>query len=197
MSTSSSASASAKLPLVKALTALPPEVLSFVAPELLMGFAAATPASDMWSLGACLFYLHTGYPLVLQSNPADVLSHLFSLCGDPTVSWPPCQRLPLFEPMAAMGAPVGDHALHARLVECEVQSQCGRALLDLLGRLLVLDPAARPTAKDVMRHEYFLEMELPGFNLPRLQESLEDLRTHQLLSQALSAVAPVVVPAGA
>ena len=89
--------------------------MSFVAPELLLGLCTPLPQCDLWSLGALLYYLHTGSHLVLMPTAPDLLVHIYSLCGDPTLSWPAAAALPLFEPIAAMGAPSG---IQQRLVYC-------------------------------------------------------------------------------
>jgi serine/threonine protein kinase len=82
------------------------QVLSFVAPELLMGFAAPVPQCDMWSLGCVLFFLHSDRPLVLQSTCDDVVTHVFNVCGDPAKHWPLAAALPCFDAMSAIGAPL-------------------------------------------------------------------------------------------
>ena len=64
----------------------------------------------------------------------------------------------------------------AKLKEAGAVSSGGDALVDLLSRLLVLDPARRMSAKEVTQHQYFQELEPIGADLSRLQNSLPELR---------------------
>ncbi|KXX79010.1 Serine/threonine-protein kinase ppk23 [Madurella mycetomatis] len=127
--------------------------LWYRAPELLLGAARYTSAVDMWSVGCIFGELLTREPLLQGRNEVDELTKIFELCGIPTEeSWPSFRRLPnargLRLPSKASSAMTGS-AIRAKF---PLLTTAG---VSLLNGLLALDPEKRPSAKEILAHEYF------------------------------------------
>lgn len=130
--------------------------LWYRAPELLLGARAYGAAVDMWSVGCIFGELITREPLLQGKNEVDQISKVFELCGVPTdESWPGFRRLPnarslrLPSKSAAAAAAATGSVIRARFPGLTA------AGAGLLNALLALDPDARPSAKEMLRHEYF------------------------------------------
>ncbi|KAK4456008.1 kinase-like domain-containing protein [Podospora aff. communis PSN243] len=127
--------------------------LWYRAPELLLGATRYGRAIDMWSIGCIFGELLTREPLLQGKNEVDELQQIFELCGLPTEeTWPSFRRLPnaraLRLPAKAPGAVTGS-AVRARF---PLLTGAG---VSLLNSLLALDPDKRPSAREVLAHEYF------------------------------------------
>lgn len=126
--------------------------LWYRAPELLLGTKTYGAAIDMWSVGCIFGELLTREPLLQGKTEVDELGKIFELCGIPTdESWPGFRRLPnarhlrLPKSSAANTGPV----IRARF---PLLTTAGCALLT---GLLSLNPDQRPTAKEMLQHEFF------------------------------------------
>lgn len=127
--------------------------LWYRAPELLLGATHYGRAVDMWSIG-CIFgeLLHKD-ALLPGKNEVDQLSRIFELCGIPTESsWPAFRRLPNARSLKLPKNPVAQGSV-LRAKFPFLTAEGGRLLTGLLG----LDPAARPSADEVLRSAYFRE----------------------------------------
>lgn len=128
--------------------------LWYRAPELLLGTKTYGADVDMWSVGCVFGELLTREPLLQGRNEVDQLSKVFELCGVPTEdSWPGFRRLPnaraLKIPKVSADAPAAGSVIRARFPALTT------AGASLLNDLLALDPARRPSATEVLQHEYF------------------------------------------
>ncbi|KAL0640409.1 hypothetical protein Q9L58_000376 [Maublancomyces gigas] len=127
--------------------------LWYRSPELLLGGKEYGTEVDMWSIGCIFGELLLKEPLLQGKNEVDQLSKIFELCGIPTEeNWPGFRKLPNAK---ALNFPrnrltIGSH-LRARF---PLLTSSG---VDLLSRLLALDPSQRITAEEVLRHPYFKE----------------------------------------
>jgi cell division cycle 2-like len=128
--------------------------LWYRAPELLLGESKYGAAIDMWSVGCVMGELLTREPLLQGKNEVDELTKIFELCGVPTEeTWPTFRRLPNARllrlpsnPQAAAGSRIRS--------KFPLLTGAGAALLN---GLLALDPAKRPTASEMLAHEYFAQ----------------------------------------
>ncbi|UNI13545.1 Cyclin-dependent kinase [Purpureocillium takamizusanense] len=132
--------------------------LWYRAPELLLGARDYGPAVDMWSVGCVFGELLRREPLLQGANEVSQALKIFELCGPPSDDrWPGYRKLPnarsLRLPPPSSSSP---HAQSSRpgflRARFPTLTAAGVALLEAL---LSLDPARRPSARDVLRHEYF------------------------------------------
>jgi cell division cycle 2-like protein len=125
--------------------------LWYRAPELLLGASTYDQAVDMWSIGCIFGELLTREPLLQGKNEVDELTKIFELCGIPTEeTWPTFRRLP-----NARALRLPKNALSTGSVIRAKFPLLTSAGVALLNSLLALDPDRRPTAKQMLAHEYF------------------------------------------
>ncbi|EFJ31297.1 hypothetical protein SELMODRAFT_169412 [Selaginella moellendorffii] len=137
-------------------------------PELLLGCTKYGPAVDMWSVGCIFAELLYGKPVLTGKNEQDQLAKIFEFCGTPDeTNWPGVSKLPWYN----MHRP---SIYYKRRVK-DVFKQFDRHALDLVERMLTLDPLQRIIAKDALDAEYFWTDPLPcdPASLPRYESSHE------------------------
>lgn len=137
----------------------PPQLTQLVvtlwyrAPELLLGATRYGAAVDMWSVGCIFGELLTREPLLQGKNEVDELAQIFDLCGVPTEeSWPGFRRLPNAR---SLRLPSGQDKRASGSVVRARFPLLTSAGVSLLNGLLSLNPDSRPTAKEMLAHEYF------------------------------------------
>ncbi|RKU48038.1 hypothetical protein DL546_007699 [Coniochaeta pulveracea] len=127
--------------------------LWYRAPELLLGASRYGAAIDMWSIGCIFGELLTREPLLQGKNEVDELGLIFDLCGVPNEdSWPGFRRLPNARSLRLPSGKDARTAGSAIRVRFPLLTTAG---VSLLNGLLALDPEKRPTAKEMLAHEYF------------------------------------------
>ncbi|ONK75549.1 uncharacterized protein A4U43_C03F18060 [Asparagus officinalis] len=137
-------------------------------PELLLGATKYGPAVDMWSVGCIFAELLHGKPILPGKNEPEQLTKIFELCGTPDeINWPGVTKIPWynnFKPSRPMKRRVR-----------EVFKHFDRHALELLERMLTLDPSQRISAKDALDAEYFWNDPLPcdPKSLPKYESSHE------------------------
>jgi cell division cycle 2-like protein len=112
----------------------------------------------MWSLGCIFGELLLKQPLLEGKSEVDQLSKIFALCGLPSdKSWPGFWKLPNAKTLKLPRNSASDNgsAIRAKF------PYAGKAGAELLISLLALNPDDRPTAKDVLEHQYFKEQPKP------------------------------------
>ncbi|TQV92310.1 hypothetical protein V2A60_007002 [Cordyceps javanica] len=125
--------------------------LWYRSPELLLGAKTYDTAVDMWSIGCVFGELIAREPLLQGTNEVDQVTKIFELCGVPTEdSWPGFRKLPNARSLRfPKTAAVTGSVIRAKFPS---MTSAGTALLTAL---LSLDPDARPSAKQMLQHEYF------------------------------------------
>ncbi|XP_057430682.1 cyclin-dependent kinase C-2-like [Lotus japonicus] len=137
-------------------------------PELLLGATRYGPAVDMWSVGCIFAELLHGKPIFPGKDEPEQLNKIFELCGAPDeVNWPGVSKTPWYNQFKP------SRPMKRRLRE--VFRHFDRHALELLEKMLTLDPSQRITAKDALDAEYFWADPLPcdPKSLPKYESSHE------------------------
>ncbi|KAF6147705.1 hypothetical protein GIB67_003036 [Kingdonia uniflora] len=137
-------------------------------PELLLGSTKYGPAVDMWSVGCIFAELLQRKPILPGKNEPEQLNKIFELCGSPDeTNWPGVSKIPWFNNFK----PARQMKRRVR----EVFKKFDRHALELLEKMLTLDPSQRISAKDALDAEYFWNDPLPcdPKTLPKYESSHE------------------------
>ena len=123
-------------------------LLSFSAPEILLGATTYSTAVDMWSVGCIFAELLLKEPLFQAHGELELLSMIFKLLGPPTRnSWPDYSSLPLAKTLS-----LPSPQPHQFRQKFQYMTTAG---IDLLMSLLTYDPERRISAEEALEHAYF------------------------------------------
>lgn len=122
-------------------------------PELLLGAPSYGAPVDMWSVGCVFGELLTREPLLQGRNEVDQMSRIFELCGVPTdQTWPGFRRLPNARSLRLPKSPSANSTGSVIRAKFPGLTSAGASLL---ASLLSLNPDDRPSARDMLQHDYF------------------------------------------
>jgi cyclin-dependent kinase 7 len=139
---------------------------AYRAPELLFSSAYYSAGIDVWAVGCMFAELMLRHPLFPGTSTLDQLKRVFNILGTPTeASWPHASLLPAFTKF--------EHREPLRLQDIFGPS-CGPEALDLMTKMLTLNPQRRITAADALDHAFFSSSPLPTAvsDLPRPAKKL-------------------------
>ncbi|KAJ8981732.1 hypothetical protein NQ317_008993 [Molorchus minor] len=130
-------------------------------PELLLGEERYGPAIDIWSCGCILGELFLKKPLFQANAELMQLDRISRVCGTPTPAvWPSVIKLPLFHTLKP-------NKLHRRRLREDFVFMPASAL-DLLDRMLELDPDKRITAEDALKSPWLKTINPEQIQAPEL-----------------------------
>lgn len=130
--------------------------LWYRAPELLLGSSDYDSKIDLWSTGCLMAELLTrGTVLFPGTNTElDQLNKIYAACGTPDeTSWPGVSNLKYFQQFTPRP--------QKRTLKSMFAGRYSAHAVDLLDKLLTLNPAERLSAEQALDHEYFFEEPLP------------------------------------
>ncbi|PAA64695.1 hypothetical protein BOX15_Mlig031534g1 [Macrostomum lignano] len=161
-------------------------------PELLLGDRQYGPPLDMWGVGCIVAEMWTRSPIMQGGAEQKQLELIVNLCGSITKEvWPNCEKLELYQEMCA-GLPSNQkRKVKERLRRYINDTEEG---LDLIDKLLQLNPATRLTAEHALDHNFFfVEPERTSIE-PKLQTI--DVSCFELLVSSRQAKPPMGVLGG-
>lgn len=126
--------------------------LWYRAPEILLGSRHYSTPVDVWSVGCIFAEMVNQRPLFPGDSEIDELFKIFRVLGTPNEdTWPGVTSLPDFKNAFPKWTPKDLKS---------VVSNLDSSGLDLLSKMLVLDPTRRITARNALAHEYFKDIAL-------------------------------------
>ncbi|ESW31019.1 hypothetical protein PHAVU_002G202100 [Phaseolus vulgaris] len=124
--------------------------LWYRAPEILLGSPRYSTPVDIWSVGCIFAEMVNQRPLFPGDSEIDELFKIFRILGTPNEdTWPGVTSLPDFKSAFPKWQPKDLKTVVPNLEP---------AGLDLLSRMLHLDPSKRITARSALEHEYFKDI---------------------------------------
>ncbi|CCI46939.1 unnamed protein product [Albugo candida] len=152
-------------------------------PELLLGTTSYDYSVDMWSIGCIFAELLTGRAILQGKTEIDQLKAIFELCGAPTdLTWPTYHELP--------GSKTFQFDVKYESSLRERFSNFPQHAVDLLEKMLTLDPSKRITAMEALDHDYFWRVltckprDLPKFCVSSTHEYQSKKRHHAEIAAA-------------
>jgi cell division cycle 2-like len=147
--------------------------LWYRAPEILLGDTKYTTAVDMWAVGCIFAELILRDALFAGRGELDQLSVICGVLGAPSEGvWPGYNALPNARRVALQGPPRSELSTRMRARAYENRTPVTSMALDLLARLLVLDPKRRISAAEALQHPYFDEA--PPAREPHLIQTMPE-----------------------
>lgn len=139
-------------------------------PELLLGEERYGPAIDVWSCGCILGELFAKKPMFQANGEIAQLDSISRICGTPTPAvWPSVIKLPLWNLLKSKKT-------YIRRLQEEYKMFMPSAALDLLDKMLRLDPEKRITAEEALKSAWLKNVnpeEMPTPELPIWQDCHE------------------------
>ena len=134
-----------------------PANIWYHAPELLSEMPTYDYGIDVWAAGCIIAQMAKGEVIIRGDSPIDQLIHTCGLLGIPS-EWPEFVHAVhnLFPKFKA------EERKEKEVIEREFDAlfpgEVDRRLVDLLLRMLAVNPACRITAREALKHDYFKEM---------------------------------------
>ena len=120
---------------------------AYRAPELLFGATLYAGGVDMWAVGCIFAELLLRGPLFPGTSDIDQLARIFNVLGTPNESnWPTAHLLPSFIQF--------DQREPLQLDTIFRPTDVGKSGVELLSRMLTLDPQRRISATEALNHDY-------------------------------------------
>eukprot|EP00731_Ephydatia_muelleri_P023987 Em0016g258a len=126
-------------------------------PELLLGARDYGPPIDMWGAGCIMAEMWTRRPVMQGESEQKQLSLISQLCGSITPEvWPGVDKLELF---SKMELPKDQNRKIKERLRHYVKDAHA---LDLIDKLLILDPKKRFDSDSALNHDFFWVDPMPG-----------------------------------
>ncbi|XP_053138315.1 cyclin-dependent kinase 9 isoform X1 [Hemicordylus capensis] len=126
-------------------------------PELLLGERDYGPPIDLWGAGCIMAEMWTRSPIMQGNTEQHQLTLISQLCGSITPEvWPNVDKYELYQ---KLDLPKGQKRKVKDRLKAYVKDQYA---LDLIDKLLVLDPAQRIDSDDALNHDFFWSDPMPS-----------------------------------
>lgn len=143
-------------------------------PELLLGANEYGSYVDMWSVGCLLAELLMKKPLFPGSDEIEQIDLIFRLLGTPSeTTWPGWRQLPQARNIPTTPGYVSRLNSHFQQFD-DVPIEA----VDLISRLLCLNPTRRLSATDALKHKWFTIKPLPArkADMPKYHGSIHEFQ---------------------
>lgn len=124
------------------------QTLWYRAPELILGDSSYSFGVDIWA-SACVFYeMLTGRILFMETSEIGTLIAIFRLLGTPSPDlWPSLTKMANFKNSFPR--------FHAGSISSKLTGIQDEKAIDLLLKMLQMNPSDRLTAQECLQHPYF------------------------------------------
>ncbi len=138
----------------------PMVTLNYRAPELLLGEVYYDTSVDIWSVGCTIAEItRRGEPMFECETEIELIRQIWLTCGTPTKeNWPNAESLPEYGATKLKDTVIEEGVPLKALFEGFAQPT---HIATLMSALLRLNPQARLTAKDALRHAFLHSSPLP------------------------------------
>lgn len=127
--------------------------LWYRSPEVLLGGSRYSCPIDIWSLGCIFSEMATKKPLFQGDSEIDQLFRIFRVLKTPTEeTWPGVSSLPDYKPTFPNWTSYN--------LAAQVKNHLSSDGLNLLQEMLIYDPVKRISAKRIVNHPYFDDLDL-------------------------------------
>ncbi|KAF8504027.1 kinase-like domain-containing protein [Gautieria morchelliformis] len=137
-------------------------------PELFLGARRYGGEIDIWGIGCVLGEIFIRRPILMGTSDANQLDLIWQLCGSPSGdNWPDYDSLPGLDGVKRWSR-------YDRQIKIKFHGT-GVDTVDLLDKLLILDPSRRITAAAALDHDWFWSDPMPADPkmLPKYESSHE------------------------
>ena len=125
--------------------------LWYRAPEILLGQKEYSTPIDIWSIGLIFYEMAHRKPLFAGDCEIDQIFKIFQIFGTPNENnWPGITKLPEFKLSFPQFKPKGLNSCNCNI------DHIG---MDLLGKMIQLDPCRRISAKQALNHPFFDDLD--------------------------------------
>jgi serine/threonine protein kinase len=120
-------------------------------PEICLRFHDYGVAADIWSVGCVIAEMAAGFPLFPCKQDHDLLLRMFGMFGIPTqATWPAAARSRTFP---------AEREVIPGMELRDILRECNPLIVNLLEKLLCLNPDHRWSADEALHHPLFVELQ--------------------------------------
>ncbi|XP_064632614.1 mitogen-activated protein kinase 12-like [Lineus longissimus] len=137
------------------------------APEVIFNWTQYTESVDIWSVGCIMAELYTGRALFKGTDSLDQLKKIIKFCGKPSREFIESMSRDAREYLLKLpDHPMTDFKSHFHM--------CSPNAVDVLEKMLEIDPERRISAAEALRHEYFAKaQEISESEEPEVEQAYD------------------------